>query len=48
MHDTQGILRIDVDYYKKLFGRENRSSFSLQYDFWEIEDRVTLEENTSL
>jgi hypothetical protein len=29
VHDTQGILRIVVDYYKKLFGREDRGSFSL-------------------
>jgi hypothetical protein len=41
-------LRIVVDYYKKLFGREDRGSFSLQFDFWETEDRVSLEENTAL
>jgi hypothetical protein len=48
VHDTQGILRAAVGYYKKLFGREDRGSFSLQSDFWEAEDKVTPEENIAL
>jgi hypothetical protein len=41
-------LRAAVGYYKKLFGREDRGSFSLQSDFWEAEDKVTPEENIAL
>jgi hypothetical protein len=41
-------LRIVVDYYKKLFCWEDKGSFSLQPDFWETKDRVTLEENIAL
>jgi hypothetical protein len=33
VYDTQGILKAVVEYYKKLFSREDRGSFSLQYDF---------------
>jgi hypothetical protein len=48
VHDTKGILKIAVGYYKKLFGRVDRGSFSLQPDFWDVGDKVTLEENRAL
>jgi hypothetical protein len=37
-----------VGYYKELFGRVERGSFSLQSDFWEAEDKVVPEENVAL
>jgi hypothetical protein len=48
VHDTKGILKIAVGYYKKLFGRVDRGSFSLQPDFWDVGGKVTLEENRAL
>jgi hypothetical protein len=48
VYDTQGILKAVVEYYKKLFSREDRGSFSLQYDFWGVDDKVTMEENRLL
>jgi hypothetical protein len=48
VHDTKGILKIVVEYYKKLFGREYRGSFSLRADFLDVGDKITLEENRAL
>lgn len=46
--DQQGMLKIVVDYYKKLFAREDDPKVELGLDFWETGDKVTREENESL
>jgi hypothetical protein len=46
--DTQGILKMAIDYYKTLFRKEERGQFSLMKDFWETGDRVTPAENDAL
>jgi hypothetical protein len=48
VYDTPKILKVAANYYKMLFGRESRGNFSLQGDFWEVEDKVTSEENETL
>jgi hypothetical protein len=35
-------------YYKKLFGKEDRSDIKLREDFWEEDEKVSLEENQIL
>jgi hypothetical protein len=42
------MLKIVADFYKVLFGREDKSSLSLKEDFWDVGDKVTEEENEEL
>jgi len=42
------MLDIAVDFYKKLFAREERGSVRLANDFWQPEDLITSEENDLL
>jgi hypothetical protein len=35
-------------YYKKLFGKEDMSDIKLREDFWEEDEKVSLEENQIL
>jgi hypothetical protein len=42
------MLKIAVDYYRKLFGEEEKMDVSLMDSFWEPEDMVTEEENIIL
>jgi hypothetical protein len=48
VEDTRGMLKIVADFYKVLFGREDKSSLSLKEDFWDVGDKVTEEENEEL
>jgi hypothetical protein len=48
VYDTQKILKVDIDYYKTLFGKEEMGQFSLQENFWELSNKVTPEENEAL
>jgi hypothetical protein len=40
VHETNEILRVDVYFYKELFKKESRGSFSLEAGFWDMEDMV--------
>jgi mannosylglycoprotein endo-beta-mannosidase len=46
--ETKDMLKIAVDYYRKLFGKEEKMDVSLMDSFWEPEDMVTEEENMIL
>ena len=48
VEDQKGMLDIAVDFYKKLFAREERGSVRLANDFWQPEDLITSEENDLL
>jgi hypothetical protein len=48
VYDATQTLKIDVDYYKELFRSESRGPFSLERNFWEQDDLVSLEENADL
>jgi hypothetical protein len=37
-----------LSYYKRLFGKEERSNVKLGDDFWEEEEKVSMEENQIL
>jgi hypothetical protein len=42
------MLEHGTDFYKKLFGKEPRGNFSLDENFWEENEKVSLEENQLL
>jgi hypothetical protein len=48
VEDNKGMLKIVVDYYKALFGAEDRLDINLADDFWDENDMVKDEHNTSL
>jgi hypothetical protein len=48
VHDQKGMLKIVVDFYKNLFAKEADPGVRLDQNFWEIEDKVTSEENAIL
>jgi hypothetical protein len=43
--DNNSILTHAMFYYKRLFGKEERSNVKLGDDFWEEEEKVSMEEN---
>lgn len=45
VEDTEGIIKIAVDYYKKLFCKETTLDISLEDDFWEPSEKVSLDHN---
>ena len=48
VQDTDGIIKIVVDYYKNLFGFEQKINVDLAPYFWEAGDRVTDAQNAIL
>lgn len=48
VYDNKGMLNIAVDFYKKLFAKEDKSNVSLGEDFWDNSEKVTSEENDLL
>lgn len=48
VEDEQGMMDIAVDYYKNLFRFEDRGPLSLDDNFWEETDKVTITENELL
>jgi hypothetical protein len=47
-NDKVGMLKHDVQFYKTLFGKEQRENVRLDEGFWDEEERITLEENELL
>jgi hypothetical protein len=45
LRGNKDILTHAVSFYKKLFGKEPRSDLKLGEDFWEDDERVSMEEN---
>jgi hypothetical protein len=45
VEDNKGMMKIIVDYYKSLFGFEEKLDINLANDFWHIKDLVTDEQN---
>jgi hypothetical protein len=45
---TKGMMKIDVNYYKSLFGFEEKLDIYLANDFWSIDDLVSGEQNRIL
>ena len=48
VYDQKGMMQIAVEFYKKLFDKEDDVSVKLSANFWDEQDKVTLEENSSL
>jgi hypothetical protein len=48
VQETNKILKIAVDFYKKLFKEESRGHFALDENFWDPEDLITSEEGEEL
>jgi hypothetical protein len=48
VHDTHGILKIPVEYYKELFSWESRGSVRLAEDFWGPEEKLPPAERLEL
>jgi hypothetical protein len=46
--DTKGMINIAVNYYKALFGFEEKISIDLAKDFWLEGEKVTSEQNLFL
>ena len=46
--DTKGMLNIAVNFYKNLFGREDRPNISLDDNFWGEQDLLTIEESAAI
>lgn len=46
--NQKGMMRIEVDFYKALFAKEDDVNVKLGNDFWGINDSVTQEENNAL
>ena len=46
--DTEGILKIAVDYYKHLFGFSDKLNIDLADDFWDANDMVSADQNAFL
>jgi hypothetical protein len=48
VEDSKGMLKIAVDYYKSLFGFEEKLDMNLANDFWSEEDLVSGDQNRVL
>jgi hypothetical protein len=48
VEDNKGMMKIVVDYYKSLFGFEEKLVINLSNDFWNMEDLVSDEQNRFL
>jgi hypothetical protein len=48
VYDTQEILEVASDFYRKLFKWESRGDVSLELDFWGPNEIVSAKENTDL
>ena len=48
VEETIGILKIAVDYYKMLFGFEQKIGVDLANDFWDDDDKVSNAQNEVL
>jgi hypothetical protein len=48
INDTEGILDLDVQYYKNLFGAETLMDINLSDDFWNPYEMVTDAHNSEL
>jgi hypothetical protein len=46
--DNDSMIKHEVEFYKNLFGKETRDNIRIHEEFWEDEEKVTLEENTIL
>jgi hypothetical protein len=46
--DKKGMIDHVADFYKTLFGREDRDNIKLPENFWEEEEKVIKEENDML
>ena len=46
--DTNGMLLIASDFYKKLFGKEDRLNIGLGSDFWDSDETLTSVEREDL
>jgi hypothetical protein len=46
--DNDGMVKHAVQFYKTLFGKEQRENISLEEDFWDEVDKITVEENELL
>jgi hypothetical protein len=45
LNDNNSMINHVMDIYKMLFGEEERRNISLEEDSWEVDERVTTEEN---
>jgi hypothetical protein len=48
MYDTEGMIGIAFQYYKKLFGYENMMDINLSNDFWNPSEMVSEAHNSEL
>jgi hypothetical protein len=48
IEDKNGMIDHALEFYKNLFGEEKRDDICLSEDFWEDDERVTVEENEAL
>ena len=48
VYDQKGMMRVAVDFYKKLFAKDSEHGFKLGQNFWEEEDKVSRNENELL
>ena len=46
--ENQDMLQIATDFYKNLFGHEDKPDIHLSESFWEVSDLLTAEENKTL
>jgi uncharacterized glyoxalase superfamily protein PhnB len=46
--DNEGMIRHALEFYKKLFGEENRQNIKIDEAFWDEAKKVTPEENNIL
>jgi hypothetical protein len=46
--DNNSMLTHAMSYYKRLFGKKERSNVNLRDDFWEEDEKVSMEENQIL
>jgi len=48
VYDQKGMMRVAIDFYKKLFAKDPEPFFKLGQNFWEEEDKVSRNENELL
>jgi hypothetical protein len=46
--DNSSMIKHATEFYKKLFGKENRDNFRLDDSFWREEEKVSYEDNLAL
>jgi hypothetical protein len=46
--DNNSMLTHAMSYYKRLFGKKERNNVNLRDDFWEEDEKVSMEENQIL